>query len=73
VNQSSAYLMQDKLDDCERACRKALSIDPKSAGAYFNLGQVAAARGNGPTAEKHLRRAMDLDDKIRRQLRQMGL
>ncbi len=73
VNQSSAYLMQDRLEDCERACRKALSIDPNSAGAHFNLGQVAAARGDGPTAERYLRKAMDLDDKIRRQLQQMGL
>jgi len=34
--------------------------------------QVAAARGDGPTAERYLRRAMDLDDKIRQQLQQMG-
>ena len=72
VNQSSAFLMQDRLDECEGACRKALALDPRRAGAYFNLGQVAAARGDGAAAERYLRRAMELDPKIRTQLEQMG-
>jgi len=73
VNKSSTFLMQDSYDECEAACRKALELNPRSAGAYFNLGQVAAARGDGEAAERYLAKAMELDDKIRQRLLRMGL
>ena len=54
----AAYETQGKFDLAAREYRAALRLDPRLGLARVNLGNVAAARGDWPAAERCYRRAL---------------
>lgn len=50
-----------RLDAAEASLREAIALDPKSAEAFWALGDFLQSRGRSSEAEKLLRRALALD------------
>ena len=53
-----AYEAGGKLDLAAREYRRSLKLDPRRSRTRVNLGNVQAARGDWPAAEKSYRRAL---------------
>jgi tetratricopeptide (TPR) repeat protein len=50
-------------DEVEECLRKALSVDRNYDEAHYNLGCIYSLKGNLTLAEKHLKRAIEIDPK----------
>jgi tetratricopeptide (TPR) repeat protein len=61
VNLGSAYLAYGRSTEAERSLEWALRIDPCSAPALTDLGNIAYGRGAWQDAEKDYERALDCD------------
>jgi len=57
VNAATVYARLKRNDDAENVLRKAISIDPNSDGALFNLGLLLAESGKREEAIVHLKKA----------------
>jgi len=51
-------------EEAEECLRKALKVDPDYEEAHYNLGYIYRLKGKSNLAEKHLRRAIEIDRKI---------
>jgi len=47
-------MVERRFDEAGRAAQEALAIDPRHAHAHLALAQIARARGDEPTARRHL-------------------
>lgn len=47
-------MVQLRFDEAVRAQEEALAADPRHANAYWTLAQIARARGDEPTARRHM-------------------
>ena len=53
----------ERNDEAEECLRKALELEPDNEEAHYNLGRVYKVKGELATAEKHLKRAIEIDPK----------
>ena len=66
VFRAGAYLGEERLPEAEAECYEALRIDPKAAGAYYNLACAALAREDPDAALSRLMQAVEAGgDKVR--------
>jgi tetratricopeptide (TPR) repeat protein len=47
--------------EAERACQRAIDLDPNNSDAFINLGRLAQERGDTQAAIAHYQRAMEAD------------
>ncbi len=71
VGLATAYAQADQLDEARAALEQALRVDPASAQAHFNLGELARARGDADRARTHYEAA--LSDPVTRERAQARL
>lgn len=80
LNQAAVYLMENKLDECEKTCQEVLNVSRKnqadykwSAKAYTRLANIEEKRGNLKKAIQHLVESLTefRDDRIKERLRQL--
>lgn len=50
-------------DEAEGCLCQALKLEPNNEETHFNLGRVYEAKGKFHNAEKHLKRAIEIDPK----------
>jgi tetratricopeptide (TPR) repeat protein len=53
-------LDEKKLDEAEAHCRRALEVNPGSAAAYAQLGEVLLLQNDGAGAQKSLKKSIEL-------------
>lgn len=53
-------LGEERFEDAERSCRRAIELDPSHQTAWNNLGQALAALGRPQEAETALRRQLEI-------------
>ena len=53
----------DQNDEAEQCLCKALKLDPDNEETHYNLGRVYRIKGQFDTAEKHLKRAIEINPK----------
>lgn len=60
-----AYVLSqmERNDEAEECLHKSLEVNPDNDEAHYNLGRVYKAKGELATAEKHLKRAIEIDPK----------
>jgi len=58
LEQARLARQEGRLEQAERACRRAIELDPRSAEAHWKLGAIQRERGDPGTAETTLRRAL---------------
>ena len=58
---ADVYFMCGYLDECRQYCKKCLSIDPQSAGAYVLLGMLEIRENADENAKKWLSRALEIE------------
>jgi len=65
IRLGDAYLRSDRVDDAERAYRKALETDPFSAFAYLGSARVAVVRDRFEEAADQVESAIEVRDDFR--------
>ena len=59
----SVLAQLERNDEAEECLRKALELDPVNEETHYNLGRVYKVKGELATAEKHLKRAIEINPK----------
>jgi tetratricopeptide (TPR) repeat protein len=64
-NLATNLKMLGKIDEAEKVCRKAISINPKYAKAHFNLGLILYSIGKADSALKSFNKAKSINPRSR--------
>lgn len=70
LNLGHAYLAQEKLDDAKRCYLKVIDLDPNHPIAHYNVGLIYFDQSQFDESAKHLRHALDVGEKLKRDLRE---